>query len=369
MQNLTAQAPGRICLFGEHQDYLGYPVVASAINKYIWVKGEVLPHEKNIIFKIRTPNIENSTPQLISANELRSKLDYSSKRDYLKSSINVAKSHGIKWEKSWDITISGNIPINAGASSSSALIIAWLLFLLKARNKTITAAELGKMGYQAEVEEFHESGGMMDHFSSAYGNVIKVSSKPRFRAKQILNSLDGLVLAHSGVKKSTVEDLKKVKERAISAFDNLKESYPSFDKNSTKIEKIEPYFSTLSKEERLIAEGNIKNRDITLQGINILCEMENANKINKIKLGSLISEHHRLLANNIKISIPQIDKMVEIALEAGAYGAKINGSGFGGTMFAYAPNNQDKVKNALVDAGYKAWKVKTSDGAKIIRRN
>ena len=29
---IAASAPGRICLFGEHQDYLGLPVVAAAID-------------------------------------------------------------------------------------------------------------------------------------------------------------------------------------------------------------------------------------------------------------------------------------------------------------------------------------------------
>ena len=28
----AAFAPGRVCLFGEHQDYLGWPVVAGAID-------------------------------------------------------------------------------------------------------------------------------------------------------------------------------------------------------------------------------------------------------------------------------------------------------------------------------------------------
>jgi len=37
---MKIRAPGRICLFGEHQDYLGYSVIAAAINKYIIVKSQ-----------------------------------------------------------------------------------------------------------------------------------------------------------------------------------------------------------------------------------------------------------------------------------------------------------------------------------------
>ena len=31
------KAPGRICLFGDHQDYLGLPIIACAINRFVEV--------------------------------------------------------------------------------------------------------------------------------------------------------------------------------------------------------------------------------------------------------------------------------------------------------------------------------------------
>ena len=37
---MIVSTPGRICLFGEHQDYLGLPVIAAAISKRIQVKGQ-----------------------------------------------------------------------------------------------------------------------------------------------------------------------------------------------------------------------------------------------------------------------------------------------------------------------------------------
>ena len=35
MYKITSTAPGRICLFGDHQDYLKLPIIACAINRYI----------------------------------------------------------------------------------------------------------------------------------------------------------------------------------------------------------------------------------------------------------------------------------------------------------------------------------------------
>ena len=52
--DIVVQAPGRTCLFGDHQDYLGLPVIACAINRHI-----VLRAKKNALgkFCIDKPDI------------------------------------------------------------------------------------------------------------------------------------------------------------------------------------------------------------------------------------------------------------------------------------------------------------------------
>ncbi|MDA8734260.1 uroporphyrinogen-III synthase [Flavobacteriaceae bacterium] len=44
---MKSKAPARICLFGDHQDYLGLPVIACAINKYMIVEG--VPNNANYL--------------------------------------------------------------------------------------------------------------------------------------------------------------------------------------------------------------------------------------------------------------------------------------------------------------------------------
>ena len=44
---MISKAPARICLFGDHQDYLGLPVIACAINKYMVVEG--VPNNTNYL--------------------------------------------------------------------------------------------------------------------------------------------------------------------------------------------------------------------------------------------------------------------------------------------------------------------------------
>ena len=54
--------------------------------------------------------------------------------------------------------------------------------------------------------------------------------------------------------------------------------------------------------------------------------------------------------------------MLDAAISAGALGGKINGSGGGGCMFAYAPNNPKKVAKAIESVGGKAYIVQMDKG-------
>ena len=54
--------------------------------------------------------------------------------------------------------------------------------------------------------------------------------------------------------------------------------------------------------------------------------------------------------------------MIKSCIESGAYGGKINGSGFGGTMFAIMPGNEQKLISAIEEAGGKASIIQTSNG-------
>ncbi|MFC2133169.1 GHMP kinase, partial [Bacteroidota bacterium] len=57
--------------------------------------------------------------------------------------------------------------------------------------------------------------------------------------------------------------------------------------------------------------------------------------------------------------------MIDAAISAGALGAKINGSGGGGCMFAFAPNNALKVLEAVKKISGEAFIVQISGGTKI----
>lgn len=311
------------------------------------------------------PDINQEEPVVIPIPPQDSFLDYKLKRDYLRSGINLAKREGAIWTNSWDIKITGNIPINAGASSSSAFVIAWLTFLFHVANKEISIERLATLGFLAEVEEFKEFGGHMDQFTSSFGNIVYVESRPSFKATSLFSNLEGFILANSGIEKDTVKDLYKVKTLALSSFKSIRESLVDFDRFTTPLEKVHPFLSSLSSEEQKALEGQLISRDLTQEALKLF----NAKKFNQIQFGKLLSKHHKILTEKICASVPTIDRMVDIAINAGALGAKINGSGFGGTMFAYAPKKQTEVLEALSEEGFESWIIDISSGAEIVEKD
>ena len=58
--------------------------------------------------------------------------------------------------------------------------------------------------------------------------------------------------------------------------------------------------------------------------------------------------------------------MLSASKKAGAFGGKINGSGGGGCMFAYAPDNPKKVADAIESVGGRAYIIEKDEGTKIL---
>ena len=77
--------------------------------------------------------------------------------------------------------------------------------------------------------------------------------------------------------------------------------------------------------------------------------------------------YFQTLKSALEISTPKIELMLDAATNVGALGGKINGSGGGGCMFAYAPDNPEKVADAIRNVGGKAYIVKADNGTKQIK--
>ena len=365
---IKIRCPGRVTLFGEHQDYLDYPIFSMAISKYIYLEAERISEKK---FEVNLPNLNQFMEIPLNDKEL----DYTSKRDYLRSGYNQFIRKKFRFNKGFKIKITGDIPINAGVASSSALVICWLYFLNFITERKMEPFQMALEGYNTEVKEFQEGGGMMDHFTSVFGNLIFLKSEvPKPKLKTYDLNLDGFVLGNSMEKKATVDDLIRTKFSSLKAFEIINAIFPRFNRFNTKLEDIEPYLSSIKEEYKKKIIGNFMNRDITYKAKDLienhLISVKQGNRPSVDlefyqKLGNLLNQHQDQLRDNIGVSTGKINKIIDDCLEIGAFGGKINGSGFGGTMFALYPNNEQILKKTIQNAGGKAYDIKTSNGVEI----
>jgi galactokinase len=67
----------------------------------------------------------------------------------------------------------------------------------------------------------------------------------------------------------------------------------------------------------------------------------------------------------LDVSTIKIDNMLDAALDAGALGGKITGSGGGGCMFAYAPNNPEIVAEAIEKTGGRSFIINSDIGTSV----
>jgi galactokinase len=184
---------------------------------------------------------------------------------------------------------------------------------------------------------------------------------PRLSFEMIDTDLKTFVLGDSQESKDTKSILARVKDRVIRLTDKLKEKYPNFSIQNATVESLQKYASEFTEEEFALLEGTIRNHEITLEAKKIL----QCKPLDHQKIGELLNAHQRILRDILKISTPKIDGMLEAALDAGAYGGKINGSGGGGCMFAYAPENPERIVKSIEKVGGKGYIVRLDEGTRI----
>jgi len=333
-------------LFGEHQDYLGLDVIAAAINLYFTITAK--PRKDNI-YNIKMPDINEELRFVPSENIL-----YESSRDYLKSAINnLKREYNFDFKQGYDFTLKSEIPINAGASSSSVMLVAWIKLLLKLFEHPDAEdyEKIAYLAYKSEVLEFNESGGMMDHYTASLGGMIHIETKYNpVKWHRINSNIKGIVLGNSLQPKDTVGVLKNLKSDVLKSVEMLKEYVPDFTFEKYSIDDVKKEIKNIPVELQRKLKANIIDYRLTQEAL----KMFNSNLDEKL-FGELLNEHHKQLRDGLGISTPKIEAMLKACRKAGALGGKINGSGGGGTMFVYAPEKETEVSKAIDETGGKPY--------------
>lgn len=360
MNKIISLAPGRTCLFGDHQDYLGLPIIACAISRNI----KLTAVENRLrVFNINKPDID--VKRVINIDE---EIDCISDGDHMLYALRVLRRYGCIPNRGYDIEIIGTLPINAGTSSSSALVVSWVNFLIEAFgiNTDVTPEVISQISFEAEVLEQGAPGGKMDQYSIGLGNIVYLETGDDFSYEVIDTPLKGLIIGESGIPKETVGLLSELRGKAGLAISRVKDNVKGFDIKKAKKEDLKMYLSHIPDDLQRYFYAAVANHDITQKAV---AEFRKECPDFK-KIGMLMNEHHNILKNDLKITVPKIDSMIEAALDAGAFGAKIVGSGGGGSIVVLAPQGKEKqVIQAIKSVGAKdAYEVSVDPGARIIKK-
>lgn len=343
LSKLSIKAPGRICLFGDHQDYLGLPVIAATIDRYVYI--EASPIDSPFL---QIDLLDFSRQQTIALNET---IDHLAPRDYFRSALRVLEREGIVINKGYRIKIWGDIPIQAGVSSSSALVVAWIRLLLKitAPERHFSNEQIARWSYATEVLEFNEPGGLMDQYTIALGGLLFIDTQTG--DYQRLNSAwEKIIVVDSGIEKNTLSMLSQIKNRALKSLTMVKEKYPLFLlKQATEKE----YHLTAKEVPKGLLPywyAAIHNHLITQQALEEFLEVNT----DLLRISELMNAHQNILQNDLKNTPHAMVEMMQCALQNGGSGAKIVGSGGGGCFVVLTTHTQEvHLIKTLKKAGVK----------------
>lgn len=300
---------GKTILFGEHFVVYGLSAIASALGSYTTADVKVIEGNGWTVDDQRS-----ATPGY-------KKQKYDEAMQSVQNVIDYLKIDTIN--QKLEITFSGNLIAASGVGASAAQCTSLARALNDTFNLDLEDEKINEAAYEGE-KSYHGTPSGIDNTASTYGGLIwfKKNLSGGKNTMDLLQALKKmfLVIANTGITASTTEVVADVRR--------LKEKYP------VKFEKIFAEYKNLAED----AKNALINGDI-------------------ITIGDLMNQNHKLL-QEIMVSGEVNDKLVEIALQNGAVGAKMTGTGRGGLVIALAENEEKQVKiaNAIESKGYNAWK-------------
>ncbi|WP_432839045.1 mevalonate kinase family protein [Dactylosporangium sp. CA-092794] len=296
---VSACAPGRLCLAGESLDWMtGGPSVVAAVPLHTEVSvtrgdgGPVVLH---------SPDTEPAT-RVVHLPELGA---YAGDGlDYMQATAKVVTG-------SWPLLMGGatiearsSVPVGAGLSSSAALTVATAAALMRFAVGVIPPApSVAWAAYHAEAGELGTGAGWMDFLACTHGGVCRIDAGEQPRVTRLSGSLGAPLVLIDTIQRRTT--------RAVLA--SKRDRYRSGD----------PAMRAYAE----AATGIVGE---------MTAELRSAAP-DAARVGGLLNQGQALLRELVHCSTDLIDECVTRCLAAGAYGAKLTGSGHGGCLFALAP--------------------------------
>jgi len=343
--SLALSVPGRVNLIGEHIDYHNLPVLPIAIQKRIVMAFQ--PHADRAIRAISHLAADPAEFPLSSPFTSGPPGHWS---NYVQAAACAIETRH-KLARGIDAFVASDLPLASGLSSSSALLVAFSLALLRANEIEMTLQELTDVLPDGE-QLVGTRGGAMDHvaiLASRTGFATRINSflpleidyvrvPPEWRflvAHSLVNA------EKSGALRAEYNARRTAGTRAIEklGFASYREAIAKCDEHCAAAlaeEHERSAFLHVTGEARRVQDASValRGRDIAT-------------------FGRLLCESHASLRDRLRVSVPEIDRLVDLAVRAGALGARLTGAGFGGCIVCLCMDeNVERVRARLVETYY-----------------
>jgi len=399
----VCQAPGRVNLIGEHTDYNGLPVLPMAMD--LGIRVAFAPRADG---RVRLANVDQAFPAREFANGPAIAPSRTGAWDnYCKAAIQGLNDHfGRTDHPGMDLLMAGAIPIAAGLSSSSALVVACALAYLRVLGVRLDedVSRLALAGVLAEAEHYVGTrGGGMDQaiiLAGLEGRALKIDFFP-LRTEEVPAPPDhDIIVCNSLVRVEKTGDAmdrynegprlcglicalteKQVQrdfgdEIELARLGDLWHGHLCLTHDEVRrlFARVAPNATTTLAEAARVLEvspetirerwlGDLPEPDhgfpLRARMRHQLTEYQRVEAArdamltgNAVELGRLMNASHDSCARDYQVSCRELDCLVAAAREAGAIGARLTGAGLGGCTVNLVPTPLREAFFAQVEQGY-----------------
>jgi len=329
---VSTWAPGRVNLIGEHTDYSGGLVLPAAIQLGVEVEIHALAKE-----------IALTSTLLGAAAPFRADGAWPKAAGWARYAQAVAAELAVLGRPAVGLvaTISSDLPAGAGLSSSAALEVAVALALCAVADWEIGPMELARACQRAELRAVGVPCGILDQAGSILGSegaaVLLDCATLEYRLVTVPPRA-ALLIVDSGVERS-LEDTAYAERRG-----ELEEALRTVGaEHSTAVQPADL--------DRVEGVAQSRLRHVVTENERVRQFASAFESDDLPRAGDLLLASHASLRDDYEVSIPELDLLVELAMEAGSFGARLVGAGFGGAVLALVDDDRaDEVGVAVADA-------------------
>ncbi len=311
MSMLTASAPGKVILFGEHAVVYGRPAIVCAISRRVRVTAElagdgVVVEQRGVRQRLR----------LGGEGKPRGRFRYVAAA-VEEAFREAGRRSGVR------LSIRSELPEAAGLGSSAAVSVATLLAVLRLLGAEVSPGRLAELGHRVELR-VQGAASPTDTAISAHGGMLYIhgGGYERLTPPELR-----LVVGDTRVKRRTADLVARVSTL--------------YRRHERVVESLLDAIGAVT----LAARGEVERHSVR-------------------RLGELMNINHHLL-EALGVSTPELNRLVHAARAAGAEGAKLTGAGGGGCMVALAQERHGEVLEAL-SSSCSAFSVEVSAEGAVI---